>query len=73
MTSGFIAEPTNSLKRKYPVQGRCWTGFSTDREQDGLLGSLPWWPFVDWGKDFAFGMPPEDADGGIFSHHTSVH
>jgi len=25
---------------------------------------LNWWPFVDWGKDFAFGMPPEDAEGG---------
>jgi len=25
---------------------------------------LDWWPFVDWGKDFAFGMPPEDAGGG---------
>jgi alpha-L-rhamnosidase len=36
-----------------------------DRQRpDGLLGNLPWWPFVDWGKDFAFGMPPEDADGG---------
>ena len=36
-----------------------------DRQRpDGLLGNIPWWPFVDWGKDFAFGMPPEDADGG---------
>jgi len=31
---------------------------------DGLLRKLPWWPFVDWGKDFPFGMPPQDADGG---------
>jgi hypothetical protein len=28
------------------------------------MGHLSWWPFLDWGKDFAFGMPPEDADGG---------
>jgi len=36
-----------------------------DRQRpDGLIGNLSWWPFVDWGKDFAFGMPPEDADGG---------
>jgi alpha-L-rhamnosidase len=36
-----------------------------DRQRaDGLLGNISWWPFVDWGKDFAFGMPPEDADGG---------
>jgi alpha-L-rhamnosidase len=31
---------------------------------DGLLGKLPWWPFLDWGKDFEFGMPPQDEDGG---------
>lgn len=36
-----------------------------DRQRpDGLIGHLSWWPFVDWGKDFAFGMPPEDAEGG---------
>jgi alpha-L-rhamnosidase len=31
---------------------------------DGLLGRLPWWPFVDWGKDFGFGMPPQEQNGG---------
>jgi len=31
---------------------------------DGLMGKLPWWPFVDWGKDFDFGMPPQGDDGG---------
>ena len=31
---------------------------------DGLVSRLPWWPFVDWGKDFEFGMPPQDDDGG---------
>ncbi len=31
---------------------------------DGLMARLPWWPFVDWGKDFDFGMPPQDDDGG---------
>lgn len=31
---------------------------------DGLMGKVPWWPFVDWGKDFVFGTPPQDEDGG---------
>ena len=31
---------------------------------DGLMGKVPWWPFVDWGKDFEAGMPPQDEDGG---------
>jgi len=36
-----------------------------DRQRaDGLLLKIPWWPFVDWGKDFGFGMSPQDIDGG---------
>ena len=31
---------------------------------DGLMGNVPWWPFVDWGKDFESGMPPQNPDGG---------
>jgi hypothetical protein len=31
---------------------------------DGLLGIMPWWNFGDWTKDFDFGVPPQDADGG---------
>jgi len=31
---------------------------------DGMLDRLPWWPFVDWGRDFSFGMPPSEANGG---------
>lgn len=38
--------------------------FISKQRQDGLLGQIPWWPFVDWGKDFGFGVPPQDADGG---------
>jgi len=34
------------------------------QRSDGLLGRIPWWPFVDWGKDFDFGRPPQDDDGG---------
>jgi hypothetical protein len=38
--------------------------FLSQQRPDGLLKHIPWWPFVDWGKDFDFGMAPEDADGG---------
>jgi alpha-L-rhamnosidase len=30
---------------------------------DGLLGRIEWWPFVDWGKDFESGEPPQEPDG----------
>jgi alpha-L-rhamnosidase len=34
------------------------------QRDDGLLARLPWWPFVDWARDFEAGVPPQDADGG---------
>ena len=34
------------------------------QRSDGLIGKIPWWPFVDWGKDFGYGMPPQDENGG---------
>jgi len=37
--------------------------FLDRQEANGLIGNITWWPFVDWGKDFGFGMPPEDVDG----------
>ena len=38
--------------------------FLQRQRADGLLMKIPWWPFVDWGKDFGFGMAPQDSDGG---------
>ena len=38
--------------------------FLARQRSDGLLGTISWWPFVDWGKDFGFGVPPQDETGG---------
>jgi alpha-L-rhamnosidase len=38
--------------------------FLQRQRTDGLLMRVSWWPFVDWGKDFTFGVPPQDDDGG---------
>jgi alpha-L-rhamnosidase len=38
--------------------------FTAHQRPDGLVGKLPWWPFVDWTRDFHDGVPPQDADGG---------
>lgn len=38
--------------------------FLQRQRPDGLLKKISWWPFVDWGKDFHSGTPPEDAHGG---------
>jgi hypothetical protein len=41
--------------------------FLRHQRPDGLLDALFWWPFVDWGSDFGFGIPPQDANGGSTS------
>ncbi len=38
--------------------------FIARQRNDGLLGKIPWWPFVDWGKDFVDGVPEQGNDGG---------
>jgi len=38
--------------------------FMARQREDGLLGKIPWWPFVDWGKDFQDGVPEQEPDGG---------
>ncbi len=38
--------------------------FLQRQRADGMLAKITWWPFVDWGQDFAFGMPPQAANGG---------
>jgi len=38
--------------------------FLRRQRADGMLGTISWWPFVDWGADFVDGVPPQEADGG---------
>jgi alpha-L-rhamnosidase len=38
--------------------------FVARQRRDGLLEKIPWWPFVDWGKDFRDGVPEQGEDGG---------
>ncbi len=41
--------------------------FLRHQRPDGLLDALFWWPFVDWGSDLGFGIPPQDPNGGSTS------
>src|SRR5207253_10199344 len=38
--------------------------FMARQRADGLIGKLPWWPFVDWTADFKDGVPPDGGEGG---------
>jgi alpha-L-rhamnosidase len=52
------------VRRQVPGARAVLEWFLRRRRPDGLLGKIEWWPFVDWGKDFDGGMPPQDEDGG---------
>ena len=32
-------------------------------DETGMLGPIPWWPFVDWAKGWDRGVPPGGGDG----------
>jgi hypothetical protein len=38
--------------------------FLSRQRADGMLRKISWWPFVDWGADFADGVPLQEEDGG---------
>jgi alpha-L-rhamnosidase len=55
---------TEFVRRNLPGTRTVLDWYLQRQRSDGLLGRIPWWPFVDWGKDFDFGEPPQQADGG---------
>src|SRR5204863_9923833 len=52
------------VEYEVPGSGAVLWLFVQHRRPDGLLDRLPSWPFVDWGRDFDFGMRPKDENGG---------
>jgi alpha-L-rhamnosidase len=37
--------------------------FEARRQASGLLGRLPWWPYVDWTPQWPSGVPPKGPQG----------
>ena len=52
------------VRRQVPGTRSVLDWFLRRQRPDGLLGKIEWWPFVDWGKDFEDGVPPQDENGG---------
>ena len=52
------------VRKELPGTRTVLDWFVRRQRADGLLGKIAWWPFVDWGKDFDFGEPQQEADGG---------
>ena len=51
------------VKAQLPGTRAVLDWYLRQQRPDGLLGHIEWWPFVDWGKDFESGEPPQEADG----------
>jgi alpha-L-rhamnosidase len=51
------------LKPWLPNAREVLAWYQSHLTSSGLLGRLPWWPFVDWADDFRDGVAPEEADG----------
>jgi alpha-L-rhamnosidase len=50
------------IRQQLPGTRTVLDWFQRYQRHDGLLSRLPWWPFVDWAKDFTDGVPPQDKD-----------
>jgi alpha-L-rhamnosidase len=51
------------VRAQLPVVRSTIAWFIDKQNANGLIGRLPWWPFVDWSDGFDRGFPPQDADG----------
>ena len=51
------------LRNYLPGTRNVLGGFESRLSPSGLLGSLEWWDFVDWTKQFEDGVPPQEANG----------
>ncbi|HLH02489.1 MAG TPA: alpha-L-rhamnosidase C-terminal domain-containing protein [Bryobacteraceae bacterium] len=58
----YVDDP-QFVKQMLPGVRAVLAFFAAHQKQNGSLGRLPWWNFVDWVKRWANGEPPSDPDG----------
>jgi hypothetical protein len=51
------------VRSQLPLVRSTLSWFAERQNENGLMGRLPWWPFVDWANGFERGVPPQDAHG----------
>ena len=51
------------VRSQLPVVRSTLDWFRSKQNGNGLMGRLPWWPFVDWSAGFLVGVPPQTATG----------
>src|ERR1019366_421997 len=61
----WLYRPDDAPLREWVAHTRSVIGwYSAHERPDGLPGRMPWWKFGGWTRDFDFGVPPQDPDGG---------
>ena len=51
------------VKRMIPGVRAVLSAFAPWQREDGSLGAMPWWNFVDWTKPWPRGVPPDGSGG----------
>lgn len=51
------------VRSQLPLVRSTLSWFADKQNANGLMGRLPWWPFVDWSNDFLAGIPPQEENG----------
>jgi glycogen debranching enzyme len=59
----WYADDPAFVRRMLPGVRAVLSFFEALQKPDGSLGPLPWWRFVDWADGWAYGNPPQEADG----------
>jgi alpha-L-rhamnosidase len=55
------------VKQQLPGTRSVLDFYLAHQREDGLVGYVPWWSFIDWTGPFAAGVPPQDENGGSTS------
>jgi hypothetical protein len=55
------------VKQQLPGTRSVLDFYLRHQREDGLVGFVPWWSFIDWTGPFADGVPPQDENGGSTS------
>jgi alpha-L-rhamnosidase len=59
----YYQDDAGFVQRMLPGVRAVLEFFSARLKENGSLGRVPWWNFVDWAREWAAGVPPVEDDG----------
>jgi alpha-L-rhamnosidase len=60
------------LRRMLPGVRAVLEFYAAQQTDGGLLGSVPWWNYVDWTPEWPSGVPPSGPDGTSALHNLQL-